>query len=89
MNLYYTGTQENVQKALNQINKNCNFPTAGVKTWDTPMEAYQQNFWFIKMPPPQGYKNEIVSYTQEQMILGVVEVTEHEFSKSWLPPTPP
>lgn len=87
-NTYYTGTQEDVTSANAQINSNCGFPDSYTQTWDTPTQAYEQDFWFILMPPPWGYNNGVGSWTQEQMINGIQNVNIEEGQSNWWPPGP-
>ena len=82
----YTGTEEQVSVAVEQINSNCGFPDGYTETWDTPRQAYEQDFWFIIMPPAEGYKEPTRSFTQEQMIAGVTNVQEQESQPDWWPP---
>lgn len=89
MPLYYTGTEAQIIAANNQINSNCGFPSGGTTTWAIPQQAYEQDFWFILMPPPEGYKNGAINKTQAEMIAGVVNVTEAESQPDWFPPNPP
>lgn len=85
-NTYFTGTEEEIVAANNQINSNCNFPDPETTTWAIPTKAYQQDFWFIPMPSPEGYKNSYGSWTQAQMINGVSNVSEEESQPNWWPP---
>lgn len=87
-NTCYTGTVEEVSNANEQINTNCGFPDTDTETWAIPQQAYQQDFWFIPMPPPEGYKNSVGSWTQSEMISNVVNVTEQEAQSNWWPPSP-
>jgi hypothetical protein len=86
---YFTGTYEQIVEANYTINQNCGFPDPQTETWDIPTQAYEQDFWFILMPPPDGYKNEYCDMTQEQMIDGVQDVSIEESQPDWWPPFPP
>ena len=86
-NICYTGTEDQVTIANNQINTNCGFPNNDAQNWDTPTPAYTPNtFWFIRKPPPGGLVYADRTYTQEEMINGVVNVIEQPYSPSWRPP---
>lgn len=88
-NWFYIGTQADVVAANAQINSNCGFPNSYAQTWAFPQQAYQQSFWFIMMPPPEGYtepNGNII--TQAQMVAGVVNVTEQQSQSNWWPPLP-
>jgi hypothetical protein len=85
--MFYTGTQDNVIAANNQININCGFPDGITTTWAIPQASYSDpTLWFIAMPPSNGYRNGIVTLTQAQMIAGVSSVTETPYDPSWFPP---
>lgn len=86
---FYTGTQQDIINATAQIDLNCNFPDGYTQTWAIPKKAYEQDFWFIPMPSPEGYKNIMHSFTQEEMIFDVVNVSEQESQRNWWPPFPP
>lgn len=85
-NWYYTGTESDIIAANAQINSNCGFPDSQTQTWDIPTKAYNQDFWFISMPGPDGYKNNSGSWTQVQMINGVSNVAQEQSNSSWWPP---
>ena len=85
-NTYFTGTEEDIIAANNQININCNFPDLETTTWDIPKKAFNQDFWFISMPSPEGYTNNYGSWTQDQMINSVINVEEEESQTNWWPP---
>lgn len=88
-NTYLTGTQEQVISANSQIDLNCGFPNGDTQTWFIPIQAYQQDFWFILMPPPEGYKDIVGSWTQSQMMANVVNVVQEQGQSNWWPPLPP
>lgn len=88
-NIFFTGTFEEVTAANAQINANCGFPDEYTDNWANPQQAYEQDFWFILMPPPEGYRDPVNSWTQEQMIAGVVNVIPQESQSNWWPPVPP
>lgn len=88
-NTFYTGTLDQVNAAIEQINANCGFPDACSYTWAVPRQAYEQDFYFIQMPPPEGYMSGCGSWTQEQMIAGVVNVEPRQSNSSWWPPYVP
>lgn len=90
-NLYYTGTQEQIDDALAQINTNCGFPDGeGTDTWAIPESSYSDHdFWFIPMPPENGYKNSKINFTQAEMILGVINVDINPYNSNWFPPINP
>lgn len=88
--LYFVGTEENIIIANAQINNNCGLPFRNTERWAEPTQAYEQNFWFIPMPPAQGWTREDGTYfSQEEMILNVVNVTIEESNPSWWPPINP
>lgn len=88
-NWFYTGTQADVVAANAQINSNCGFPNSYTQTWAIPQQAYQQAFWFIMMPPPEGYTQPNgVTITQAEMIAGVINVTQQQSQSNWWPPLP-
>lgn len=87
--LCYIGTQSEVTAANDQIDSNCGFPDGYTNTWDIPVQAYEQDFWFIRKPPVAGYKEPTRSFTQAQMIAGVTNVTEEESQPDWWPPVDP
>jgi hypothetical protein len=89
-NTYFTGTEENIAVANNQIGQNLGLPFMGTERWADPQQAYQQDFWFILMPPPQGWTREDgTHFTQEQMIENVSNVDMKESSPDWWPPLYP
>lgn len=75
--------------ALNKINTNCGFPNEDAQTWANFMKAYEQDIWFFSNPPPEGYEGQHHQFTYDQMIDGVVNVTESDGDSSWFPPAPP
>lgn len=87
-NTYYTGTQNDVEAANAQINSNCGFPNPCTENWAVPQQAYSQDFWFILMPPPEGYMTKCGSFSQDEMIAGVSGVSEQQGQSNWWPPTP-
>lgn len=87
MSICLTGTQSDVIAANSEIDLNCGFPNKNTFTWADPQQAYQQTFWFIAMPPPEGYKDGIGSWTQDQMMKDVVNVNQQKFDPSWNPPS--
>ncbi len=90
MTLYFTGTEENIINANQKISQNLGLPFRGTTTWADPQKAYQQDFWFILMPPEDGWTREDgTHFTQEQMIDGVVNVNIEESQPDWWPPFPP
>jgi len=89
-NTYFTGTEENINLANQQIDNNLGLPFGGTNTWSIPRQAYLQDFWFIPMPPPEGWKREDGTYfSQQQMIDNVSNVDIQESSPDWWPPAPP
>jgi hypothetical protein len=87
MTLYFTGTEENIALANYQIGQNLGLPFRGTMRWADPLQAYQQNFWFILMPPAEGWTREDGTYfTQQQMIENVQNVSIEEGQSSWFPP---
>lgn len=86
--IYFTGTEEAVVTANAQINSNCGFPDSCTEGWATPQQAYEQDFWFILMPPPDGYTTKCGSWTQEEMISDVTGVEEQQAESNWWPPNP-
>lgn len=85
---YFTGAEADVVAANDQINANCGFPDEYTETWAVPTQAYQSTFWFIIMPPPQGYMNPRASFTQQQMIDNVQNVSIEQSQPDWWPPAP-
>lgn len=85
-NWFYTGSEAAIQAANTQINANCGFPNACTQTWAIPQQAYEQDFWFILVPPPQGYMTNCGSWSQAQMIAGVTGVVEQQSQSNWWPP---
>lgn len=88
-NTFYTGSEEDVSAAVEQINSNCGFPDGYCETWGNPRQAYQQDFWFVLMPPPEGYVEPSRSFSQEEMIENVVNVDQEQSSPDWWPLVPP
>jgi hypothetical protein len=79
--------QADVVAANAQIQSNSGIPTPDGKTvrWDIPRKPLTgDNFWFIAMPPAKGWNQ----YTQEQMMQGVVNVTQTPYQPSWDPQPP-
>jgi hypothetical protein len=88
-NTFYTGTLDNINAAIAQINSNCGFPDGYTETWATPKQNYTTpSVYFFIMPPPEGYMTPMGSWTQAQMIAGVVNVTEEQSQPDWWPPFP-
>jgi hypothetical protein len=85
-NLFFTGSEGAIIAANDQINTNCGFPDGVTSTWAIPMQAWEQDFWFIQMPPASGYNNGINSWTQAQMIDGIEDVNIEESQPNWWPP---
>lgn len=83
---FYTGSEEEIQVANAQIDSNCGFPDGVTQTWAVSQKAYEQDFWFILMPPPGGYMNAVGAWSQAQMIDGVTDVAEQESQPDWWPP---
>lgn len=89
-NMFFTGTQDNILIANQQINQNAGLPFRETLTWAIPQQAYLQDFWFIIMPPPEGWRREDGTYfTQQEMISNVINVNIEESNPSWWPPFPP
>jgi hypothetical protein len=77
---YYTSTiEQNVINANVQIAAN-----ASIDQWAYVKKAYNQNLWFIRQPPIEGWNG----YTQEQMIAGVVDVDLQPYNQNWFEPIP-
>ena len=78
--------QADVIEADLQIQQNAGIPTPDGKTtnWDIPKKAFNHNFWFIVMPPENGWNG----ISQEQMMQNVVNVTQEMCDASWFPPSP-
>lgn len=85
-NTFYVGTEVEITAAIVQINSNCGFPDGYCQSWGVPTQAYEQDFWFVMMPSPNGYMEPTRSFTQEQMIIGVENVTQEESQRNWWPP---
>lgn len=84
---FFTGTEADVNIANSKIDQNLGLPFWGTKTWSIPTQAYQQSFWFIPMPSPDGWVREDGTYfMQQEMISGVINVTPQESSPNWFPP---
>ncbi len=75
----------NVLTALAQIDANMGFPANGTNSWGTVCRNVADTLSFVIKPPINGWKNSHVSFTQEQMMTGVVNVIEQEYDSSWLP----
>lgn len=87
MSFAYTGTEENVTAAVNQININCGLPFGSTQTWDEPKQAYLQSFWFIWMPNVDGWiREDGTHFTQDQMIENVINVNIEDSQSDWFPP---
>ncbi len=90
MTLYFTGTEENIINANQKISQNLGLPFRGTTTWADPQESYNQTFWFILMPPVEGWTREDgTHFSQEQMSDGVENVNIEESQPDWWPPFPP
>lgn len=88
MTMMLTSTnQADIIAANAQIEINSGIPTPDGKTtkWSTPKKAYQQDFWFIKMPPPEGWNG----ISQKEMMQNVVDVVQIAFNSNWYPPIVP
>lgn len=84
MTLCYVGTLAEVTLINSQIDANCGFPNSKVNTWSVPQQLFGQSLWFI--PVPLGMKLEDgTSFTTQQMISGVVEITKLTSDISWFP----
>jgi len=89
-NTFYTGSLTDVNVAIAQINTNCGFPDGYTTTWATATQNYTTpTVYFFLKPPPDGYMTPNGSWTQAQMVNGVVNVTEAQSNSSWWPPFPP
>lgn len=77
------GTEQDVIAANAKIEQNAGIPYPGTDRWDTPKQAYQQEFWFIYMPNPETIFN---GYTGAEMMNGVVNVSQEPFDPNWIPP---
>jgi hypothetical protein len=80
--------ESDVITALNKINENCNFPDSCTQSWSDVQKAYEQDIWFFFNVPENGYTSACASFTREQMMDGVVNVTESDGDSSWFPPPP-
>ena len=91
MTLFYTSSDEKaVLTALAQINSNCGWPNATVSSWDIVRQAYEQQLYYISMPPENGYTYQNgVNIPQSVMINNVTGVTIGPSNSSWWPPFPP
>jgi hypothetical protein len=78
------GSQTDVIAANAQIEANCGIPCPGTSSWDIPRQGYEQDFWFITMPPASGWNE----FSQDQMMHDVVDVSEAMSQSSWFPPIP-
>lgn len=89
-NTYYTGSLDNINAAIAQINSNCGFPDEYTETWAVPTQNYTTpTVYFFLKPPPKGYMEPNGnSWTQEEMIFGVINVIEAESQPDWWPPNP-
>lgn len=89
-NLYLTGTESNVTLAEAQVSENLGLPFSGTMRWAIPMQAYQQDFWFISMPPYEGWYREDGTYFSYQQMMNAVTNVEIETSQpNWFPPFVP
>lgn len=78
------GTQEQVTLANSQIGTNCGFPNGhGTDMWDQPEAANGQTFYFIMAPDPSGWSDGVQSFTYDQMMNNVVNVTLQDYDQSW------
>lgn len=78
--------QDDAVTALKKINENCGFPNPCAQTWSDLSQAYQQNIWFFVNPPDYGYQSACGLFTRDEMMSGVVNVTESNGDSSWFPP---
>lgn len=91
-NMFYIGSEIDIILALEQINSNCGFPDAFSQTWAEIEKAWEQDFWFFQVPPPWGYTEVGAggrSFTQEEMIFGVINVAMEPSQPNWWPVIPP
>ena len=86
MNFLTSTTESDIDAAIAQIDSNCGWPNAYTNTWAEKRQAYQQNIWFFKNPSPNGYMDEYESFAREEMMDGVVNVTESDGNSNWFPP---
>ena len=86
MNFLMSTTESDIDDAIAQIDSNCGWPNEYSTTWATKRKAYQQDIWYFKNPPVDGYTDEHESFTRIEMMDGVVNVTESDGDSSWYPP---
>lgn len=79
--------EPDVQAAIDQINSNCGWPDENTTTWAKVRKSYSDEIWFFVKPPIEGYKDQWKSFTQEQMISGIINVEESDGDSSWFPPS--
>ena len=84
---YLINTNQSIcQAAADQIAVNCQLPTETTACWAIPTHAHDESCWFIPCPPNSGWTTDQgVTFTREQMLDGVVEMTEDEGQSSWFP----
>lgn len=90
-NLYYTGTQNNIDIANAQISSNLGLPFRGTQIWAILQSSYSNaDLWFFLMPLENGWTREDgTHFSQSEMVQGVVNVTIQESQSNWWPPYPP
>lgn len=90
--MYLTSTNENAIVSANEkISSNCGLPNEyGTVSWDIVKKSVSSNLWFILMPPPDLWGNEVF-FTQEQMMNGVdmTDIIQLPRNPNWFPPPPP
>jgi hypothetical protein len=79
----YVGTQKEMEDVAATIDANCGFPNEAADSWGTPEVSPLTSVWFIKKPPSTGYSNRGLSYSQAQMIAGLVGVAVETYATSW------
>lgn len=85
------GSQAEIVSANTQISSNLGLPFRETTAWAVPENNYTDNTqWFFMMPPAEGWTREDGTFfTQDQMMNGVVNVTQAESQPNWFPPNPP
>lgn len=79
--IYLTSADEQkVVAAQAQICINCGFPNGrGTDNWDIPGYKEDLGVYYIVKPPVEGWSDGVDSFTQAEMMAGVVDVVEREW----------
>lgn len=72
--------EQNVIDAEAQISANCGFPNGrGTDCWDITRYSDEHEIYYITKPPITGWRDGVDSFTQAQMMAGVIDVEEQEW----------